>query len=143
VFFFFQRYHKFTNLLLQLIVGCDSREDAGMEGKERFLTHPAGAGDDVVTQKMWAHSNHPKVTRLFVPFIEQAREFPWYNKPWSYSWFVKNHANDVIGPDDILAIIDPDEVDGMCISPLCVEKGKARRWVCCVWGGRAAHMQET
>lgn len=62
---------------LCVVVGCDSREDAGMEGKDRFLTHPQGEGDNVVTRSMWAHSNHPRVRRLFVPSIEQAKEFPW------------------------------------------------------------------
>jgi hypothetical protein len=95
--------------ITQMIVGCDEREDKDMGGKERHLTHPAGAADNVVTNDMWSKSVHPNVERIFVPSIKEAREFPWYNKPWSYKFYVdwlKKHGG---AGDEVFAIIDPDE----------------------------------
>ena len=93
--------------ITQIIVGCDAREDQDMSGKERHLTHPHGAADNVVTAEMWAKSVHPSVERIFVPSIKEAREFPWYNKPWSYKFYAEHLKKTGFSGEEIFAIIDP------------------------------------
>eukprot|EP00935_MAST-01C_sp_MAST-1C-sp1_P001562 g1562.t1 len=101
--------HRRHTKITQIIVGCDAREDQDMNGKERHLTHPHGAADNVVTPEMWAKSVHPSVERIFVPSIKEAREFPWYNKPWSYKFYAEHLKKTGFSGEEIFAIIDPDE----------------------------------
>jgi hypothetical protein len=96
--------------ITQIVVGCDEREDKGVAMKDRVLTHSSGAADNLVSQEAWAKAavskGSLKFNRLFAPSIEQAKKFPWYNKPWSFKYFLDNGT---LEKDEIVAIIDPDE----------------------------------
>jgi hypothetical protein len=65
--------------ITQIVVGCDEREDKGVDLKDRVLTHSQGDADNLVGQEKWAMNagNGIKFNRLFAPSIEQAKKFPW------------------------------------------------------------------
>ena len=71
------------------MVGCDESEAKGIKLADRIITHTAGAGDEVIDNNRWAKSTHPNAQRFFAPSIKEAKEFPWYNKPWSFHYWVK------------------------------------------------------
>eukprot|EP00935_MAST-01C_sp_MAST-1C-sp1_P002169 g2169.t1 len=105
--------------ITQIVVGCDEREDKGVKLRARVLTHPTGDVENLVSGKDWAKSaagsaGGVEFNRLFAPSIPQAKAFPWYNKPWSFKYFLM-HGN--ITKDSIIVIIDPDE---FFIEPLTI-----------------------
>jgi hypothetical protein len=117
--------------ITQIVVGCDQREDKGVAMKDRVLTHSSGDADNLVSKEAWAKASVSKgnleFTRLFAPSIEQAKKFPWYNKPWSFKYFLDNGN---LTKDEIVVIIDPDE---FFIQPLTVGHKKVcvlNVWLC-------------
>jgi hypothetical protein len=91
--------------MTHIIVGCETREDAGMQGKARLLTHVAGEGDNVVSGNVWRQSSNPNVKLHFAPAVPEAKEFPWFNKPWSFYHWMKTAQP----KESVIVIIDPDE----------------------------------
>jgi hypothetical protein len=88
----------------QIVVGCDESEAKGMAGKGRVLTHDA-SGDTLVGYEQWNKSSHPTVRRIFAPAIPEAKEFPWFNKPWSFEYW--RRTENITG--DVIVLLDPDE----------------------------------
>ena len=83
--------------ITQIVVGCDEREDKGVKLRARVLTHPTGDVENLVSGQDWAKSaagsaGGVEFSRLFAPSIPQAKAFPWYNKPWSFKYFLM-HGN--------------------------------------------------
>jgi hypothetical protein len=76
---------------------------------------------------MWSKSVHTDVERIFVPSIEEAREFPWYNKPWSYKFYADWLAKHGGVSNEVFAIIDPDE---FFLKPLHNEGTKRSGLIC-------------
>ena len=91
--------------ITHIIAGCEEREDTGMEGKERFITHAAGAGDNIVSDKLWRKSSHPHFALHYAPSIPEAKEFPWFNKPWSFYHWMKTAKP----KERVIVLLDPDE----------------------------------
>jgi hypothetical protein len=107
---------KFTHI----VVGCDESEDEGMEGKTRILTHDK-SGDKLVGIEQWKKSSHPTVRRIFAPSIPEAKEFPWFNKPWSFEFW--RRTTNSTKSSDIIVLLDPDE---FFIRPLSMEGSKRK-----------------
>ena len=91
-------------LFTQIVVGCEESEGDGVDAARRTITHDISQ-DAVVSKEMWAKTAHPNVNRFFAPAVPQAKEFPWFNKPYSFNFWM-THAN-ITG--DTIIILDPDE----------------------------------
>ena len=91
--------------ITHIIVGCEEREDAGMDGKARYITHAAGAGDNIVSDSLWRKSSHPNFSLHYAPAVPEAKEFPWFNKPWSFYHWMKTAKP----KERVIALLDPDE----------------------------------
>ena len=91
--------------ITHIIAGCEEREDAGMDGKARYITHAAGAGDNIVSDSLWRKSSHPNFSLHYAPAVPEAKEFPWFNKPWSFYHWMKTAKP----KERVIALLDPDE----------------------------------
>ena len=72
--------------MTRIVVGCDKHVDTGA-----MRTHQGGAADELVSKNKLIRSTFPNLNVHFAPSIPEAKEFPWYNKPWSFHhWVMKN-----------------------------------------------------
>jgi hypothetical protein len=86
---------KYTHI----VVGCETSQESTI--------HTSGGGDSfrTVLREEWEKSSNPDVDLFFVPAVAMAKEFPWFNKPWSfYQWA----ANTTI-KETTVVIMDPDQ----------------------------------
>ena len=91
--------------ITHIIAGCEEREDAGMSGKVRHITHAAGENDNVVKDHIWRKSSNPNFALHYAPAIPEAKEFPWFNKPWSFYHWMKSAKP----KERVIVLLDPDE----------------------------------
>ena len=59
--------------ITHIVVGCEEREDAGMAGKQRILTHAAGVADNIVSHAVWGKSSNANFKLHFAPAVPEAR----------------------------------------------------------------------
>merc|ERR1719146_435739 len=73
-------YHiKQCGKITRIVVGCE--KDVG---HEEFATHPSDAASShVIEADNLKRSTNPNLEVHVAPAIEEAKHFPWYNKPWS------------------------------------------------------------
>ena len=70
--------------MTRIVVGCDKHVDTVMR------THQGGDADKIVSNEKLLRSTYPGMNVHIAPSIPEAKEFPWYNKHWSFHHWVKN-----------------------------------------------------
>mmetsp|Transcript_27535 Transcript_27535/g.48663 ORF Transcript_27535/g.48663 Transcript_27535/m.48663 type:complete len:537 (-) Transcript_27535:23-1633(-) len=92
--------------ITRIVSGCEEREDQNSKTDRRFITHQGGKTDQLVSTEDLSKSTNPNFEVHITPLVPEAKEFPWWNKPYSISHFSK-HGN--MRDDDIIVILDPDQ----------------------------------
>jgi hypothetical protein len=64
--------------LTHIVVGCEQ------DSKSKIATSAGGDADRTVLREEWAKSSNTDVELFFVPAVKMSKEFPWFNKPWSF-----------------------------------------------------------
>ena len=85
----------------RIVVGCDKKVT------EVIRTHAGGAADELISADDLAKSTFPGLKLHFAPAIPEAREFPWFNKPWSFHHWLKEKGTSIT--ERAITILDPDE----------------------------------
>lgn len=85
--------------ITRIVVGCET------ELKHSSVSTSPKEGDKLVEYSKLIQSSNPNANVVIAPAIAEAQKFPWYNKPWSFNWFVMNQTL----KEQAYALIDPDE----------------------------------
>jgi len=93
--------------ITRIVHGC---EDHSEVKDKQWLVHQ---GDNKNLEASFLEkSTHPNYTLVHTPGVEGAKEFPYFNKPFSIDYWAKNGQHE---EDDIVIILDIDE---MFLKPL-------------------------
>ncbi|CAK0889528.1 unnamed protein product [Prorocentrum cordatum] len=87
--------------ITRIVVGCDQHVE------EQIRTHQGGAADELIDSADLLKSSYPGIKVHVAPAIPEAKEFPWFNKPWSFQHWLDTQGGDV--NERAIAILDPDE----------------------------------
>jgi hypothetical protein len=98
--------------MTRIVVGCDKKV------VEVIRTHAGGAADELISNAVLERSTFPGLKVHVAPAIPEAREFPWFNKPWSFHHWLKEKGDSIT--ERAIAILDPDE---FFLQPLTQRKG--------------------
>lgn len=91
--------------ITRIVSGC---EDTKELKHHKFVTHPGGGLDKIVSLSYLEKSTHPDFMLHTTPAFEGSKEFPWFNKPFSIEhWAKKGEHHPSRGA---VVIIDPDEI---------------------------------
>lgn len=88
--------------MTRIVVGCDKHVDTGP-----MRTHQGGAADELIKANDLVKSTSPGLNVHIAPAIPEAKEFPWFNKPWSFHHWLKEKGDTI--KERAIAILDPDE----------------------------------
>jgi hypothetical protein len=65
--------------ITRIVVGCDKQVATGS-----FRTHQGGDADRLIKTEDLSKSTYPNYAVHVAPAVPEAKEFPWFNKPWSF-----------------------------------------------------------
>ena len=106
--------------ITRIVVGCDKHVNTG-----HHRTHQGGDADRLIKQDELLKSSHPRVKIHVAPSIPEAKDFPWFNKPWSFHhWLLHNDPKETA-----IVILDPDE---FFLQPL-TQSGRKRKDLLSHW----------
>ncbi len=92
--------------ITRIVSGCEEREDKGGTSGKRWITHQGGKTDELVPVAELSMSSNPNFDVHVTPMIPEAKEFPWWNKPYSIAHWTQNGN---LRDDETVVILDPDE----------------------------------
>ena len=88
--------------ITRVVSGCDTEHIKRKHAM--YLTHPEGLGDLPVPLEELKMSSNPNFELYVTPSFDDAREFPWINKPLGLAHWLE-HAKP---KESIIVIVDPD-----------------------------------